>query len=421
MLAAASAVAAVSATLATIPAASDAATTVTAFAMRTSGYAVRVSGGLLPVNSGDIGFESTGCTRKAGKSNSNKTANVTVPGLGKVGATTTRSWTAKSGKTVASRSEHNVASIVLSNNPLGTLTLKAVHSETNAYHNASGFHSVAKTTLGSIVYDPVVGSKVSVPIPSPGKSVTVPGIATVTLGKTTTSHGKHSANAFATGVTVKVLASGSTVSLAHTGSAISDGAINGVFSGWSDGVDGSVLNGVSSVGRNPLTNVLCAGTRGKVKTKTLADLPLGKNFGGLIDVSGVSSGQKGTQSKTSASGYTFGRVASVSLGGGQIQIKALRAQANASWSKSKGTKVSSSGTSFGSITVNGKKVSLAQLGSALNKVNIPGLAGIKTNVVTKSAKKIEVVALQLRLLDATKQTTTVVNIGHAKFGISHTA
>lgn len=415
-LLAATAVAAVSATLASVPSSSQAASPLTNFALGASAFGTRVTGGQVPANSIDTGASSLGCTRKANATGSNSTAGVKIPGFGSIGATTTKEWTTRANGVVSSYAQQKIASISIAQSSLGSLSIEGLTSTSRAYHDSKGFHATSTNSVATIAAT-VLGQKFPVAnLPSPGRSITIPGLATISVGKPNLQVAAHRGHVDSNSISIKVIPTGTTVQVGHTGATVEDGAAIGVWGGWSDAVDASALGGVVTLGKNPLTNSLCRGTKGVERDKHIAGLPLGSALGGIASISGLSSGEKTNQTTAVANGYTFGQVANVNLGNGQIKITGLRAQANVTWKKGKwAAQTSSAGTTAASVVVAGRSIPLSQLSSALNRVNIPGLAGIKTNVVTRrDSRTIEVVALQLTLLNATTQTKSVVNIGHAK-------
>ncbi|NYI79745.1 choice-of-anchor P family protein [Nocardioides panzhihuensis] len=414
----AASVAVVGAVLA-VPAPSQAALTNTDFGLFASGFGTRVTGGSLPANSGDLGYQTIGCTRKAGHDVSNNTAGAKVPGLGTIGATTTRQRTIKSGSMVKSISEHKIADVVLDKSPLGKVTVEGLSSVSQAWWDGKGYKSDSKAKIAHIVLDPAgPGRTIDLPIPGRDKPLVIPGIATIGIGNIVERANADGAHSYANGVWIKLHGTDSEVTIGRSRAEINGQAFSAVFNGFSNSVDASALGGAVQVGKNPLTNAGCAGTKGKLKTKSIGHVPLGE-VGNIVDVKGLTSGQRSNQTKTTAEGYTFGEVANVNIGDGAIRIEAIRAQANAKYVKGKGSTSSISGTKFGDIYIGKQKVSLAQLESALSRVDIPGLAKIETKVVVERSKNlVEVVALRLTLLDGTKGTKTVVNIGHAKFKVN---
>ena len=405
-----------------VPAPSQAALTNTSFGMFAAGFGTRVTGGSIPANSGDLGYQTIGCTRKAGYDVNNNTAGAKVPGLGTIGATATKQRTVKSGSTVKSISEHKIADVVLDKSPLGKVTVEGLSSVSQAWWDGKAYKADSKAKIAHVVLDPAgPGQKIDLPIPGRDKPLVIPGIATIGLGNTVEKTNADGAEAYANGIWIKLHGTDSEVIVGRSRAEINGQAFSGVFSGFSNSVDASALGGAVQVGKNPLTNAGCAGTKGKLKTKSIGHVPLGE-VGDVVDVKGLTSGQRSNQTSTTAGGYTFGEVANVNIGDGAIRIEAIRAQANANFVKGKGSTTSISGTKFGDIYIGKQKVSLAQLESALSRVDIPGLAKIETKVITERSKNlIEVVALRLTLLDATEGTKTVVNIGHAKFKVNSNA
>jgi hypothetical protein len=418
-LALSAAAAAVVGAVLVVPAPSQAALTNTSFGMFASGFGTRVTGGSIPANSGDLGYQTIGCTRKAGYDVNNNTAGAKVPGLGTIGATTTKQRTIKSGEMVKSISEHKIADVVLDKSPLGTVTVEGLSSVSQAWWDGKGYKADSKAKIAHVILDPAgPGQKIDLPVPGRDKPLVIPGIATIGIGNTESRTNADGAYTYANGIWIKLHGSDTEVTIGRSRAEINGQAYSAVFNGFSNSVDATALGGAVQVGKNPLTNASCAGTKGKLKTKSLAGVPLG-NAGDIVDVKGLTSGQRSNQTSTTAEGYTFGEVASVNIGDGAIRVEAIRAQANVKYVKGKGSTSSISGTKFGDIYINDQKVSLAQLESALSRVDIPGLAKIETKVITNRSKNlIEVVALRLTLLDATDGTKSVVNIGHAKFKVN---
>jgi hypothetical protein len=334
-----------------VPAPSQAALTNTSFGMFAAGFGTRVTGGSIPANSGDLGYQTIGCTRKAGYDVNNNTAGAKVPGLGTIGATTTKQRTVKSGATVKSISEHKIADVVLDKSPLGKVTVEGLSSVSQAWWDGKGYKADSKAKIAHVVLDPAgPGQKIDLPIPGRDKPLVIPGIATIGLGNTVEKTNADGAEAYANGIWIKLHGTDSEVIVGRSRAEINGQAFSGVFSGFSNSIDATALGGVAKVGKNPLTNAGCAGTKGKLKTKSIGHVPLGE-AGDVVDVKGLTSGQRSNQTKTTAGGYTFGEVANVNIGDGAIRIEAIRAQANAKFVKGQGSTTSISGTKFGDIYI----------------------------------------------------------------------
>lgn len=378
--------------------------TPTAFAMEASGYASRVKGGDVPAGSDRSAFQVVACTNLAGQHKTNSEASVDLGTGLKLGTTKTRTWTSKVGNSVASNSKNTVAKLTLADTPLGSLYLSAIVSQTKAWHSASGFHSKATSSLGKIVLDPAVPGlpDQTFPVPSPGQSVTVPGLATISLGDGTRKAGAHSAAAVMDAVKVKLLLSDTVVFVAHSRATIQDGVVSALYGGSSYATKVDVLEGTVSSGRTPATLVPCVGTDGERTKKAIAHLNLDP---GLV-VNGLRSDQKsGLTNQGNPQVITRSHIANINLGG-ELVIKAIHASATVE-KTSGGYRRSSAGTSIAKILFQGDVQEIPDTGV----LEIPGVARLEPNIVHKSARGITVVALRVTLLDG---RVAVINLGYAK-------
>jgi hypothetical protein len=129
------------------------------------------------------------------------------------------------------------------------------------------------------------------------------------------------------------------------------------------------------------------------------------------DASGVhASGLRATtQSGKDARGRHFvtntARVAGVNLGSG-LHVNVINARAHIHKTGNTSVK-STAGTTLGSITLNGKRVTMPGTGV----LELPGVARLETNIVQKTRTSITVTALRVTLLDG---RIGVVNIGFAR-------
>lgn len=378
----------------------------TTFAFHGSGYGTRVIGGQVPAGSRTTAFQNINCTNQAGKDRTNDVADATVPGLGTVSGVKTRVWTTEKDGVVATHARHSIARLTLASSGVGSLSLDAVGSNAKAFHDGTGFHATTSTTVGDITLTPPAGPPQSFPAPTPGQPVEIPGLATIHLGKSVTTHNQDGATANAFALVVDVVASGSTVKVAHSFSSIDGGLTGGIFSGHSNAtrVVEALDNNVHS-GPNPLSRMPCAGTGGETLTKSLADL----NLGGQIIVKGLSSSQRGSQHH-GAHGFERARVGRLNLGGGQLVVNAIVGKAHVRRT-SDGWVRTAKGTRIGSITANGQ----AQTFPPTGVLEIPGVARLERRVVTRTKDGIKVVALRVTILDG---TGGVIDLGEAKLQIS---
>ncbi len=383
-------------------------TRTTTFAFQGSGFGTRVIGGQVPAGSNTTAYQNLNCTNQAGLDRTNDVADATVPGLGTVSGVKTRVWTTQRHGVAASHARHTIAKLDLASTPLGTLSLNAIRSDAKAFHDATGFHGTATTSLGGITLTPPFGPAQTFPAPTPDKPVTtIPGLATITLGRTATTNGAHGATANGLALRIDVVASGSTVKVARSHAEIDDGMTVGIFEGHSNATRiTQALNDLAHSGPNPLSLMPCVGTAGNLQTKALADL----NLGGNLVVQGLSSSQRSNQGNGKAHGFERAKIAKIDLGGGQLVVNAIVGKANVTRTPH-GWVRTAKGTQLGSITANGQVQTFPPTGV----LEIPGVAKLERTVVTRSRTGIKVIALRVTLLDG---SGAVINLGEAKLNIS---
>jgi hypothetical protein len=377
----------------------------TTFAFHGSGFGTRVIGGQVPAGSGTTAYQSISCTNQAGKDRTNDVADATVPGLGMVSGARTRVWTTRKNGVVATHARHSIAQLTLASSGVGSLTLDAIRSDAKAFHDASGFHAKTSTTIGDISFTPPAGPAQTFPAPTPDQPIAIPGLATIYLGKSTTSHNQDGASADAFALRVDVVASGSSVMVAHSHADLDGNLTSGIFSGHSNATRVvQALSDIAHSGPNPLTLMPCVGTGGVTRTKSLADL----NLGGQLVVTGLSSSERGSQT-SGAHGFEQAKIAQIDLGGGQLVVNAIVGRANVRRTAD-GWVRNAKGTRIGSITAGGQ----TQTFPPTDVIEIPGVAKLERHVVTKTTDGIKVVALRITLLDG---TGAVINLGEAKLRI----
>ena len=116
------------------------------------------------------------CTTTTGYSKGANAAGVTLPGIGTIGAVTTRVRSSKSGNTKTSTTVSETAGL----NVLGGLvSASAIKTVATASKTKSGYKTTGKTTLTGLS---IAGIPVSV-TPAKNTTVTIPLVATVTLNE----------------------------------------------------------------------------------------------------------------------------------------------------------------------------------------------------------------------------------------------
>jgi hypothetical protein len=381
----------------------------TQFAFLASGYGSRAIGGQIPVGSSTSAYEDFSCTNVAGKDKTNNVAAVTVPGLGTVTGMSTHVWSQKTGGVASSYATHSIADIELAGaGALGSLSITGLSSQSRAFHDSSGYHATA-TTDGKITFTPPAPlPPQSFPLPSPGKPITIPGLATIYAGKTVARNDANAAEAYAVALSIQIPGSGSMINLAKSRATIAGGLRYGTFSGHSDAIRVTNANTPSiTSGRNPLSKMPCQGTLGQVKQKAIA----GINLGGQVVVNGLASEQSGKQSIHRARGYEKGTVASVNIGN-QLVINGIVGQVNVD--RRDGHKIhrNTVGTTIGSITANGQVMTFP---ATQNVITIPGVATLERNVKDRGKTGVSIIALRITLLGG---TAGVIDLGEASLHIS---
>jgi hypothetical protein len=385
------------------------ATTSTAFAFKTSGYGTKVTGGRLPAGSSTTGYDVIGCTNKAGRMRTNNVAEATVPGLGEVSGVRTRVWTTSRHGVVASHSAHAIAAITIARSDFGSLSIGAVTSTSTAYHDSSGFHAKTSTHVGDLVFTPASGPDQVFALPTPDHPLTIPGLVTVYAGQHTTHENASGADADAYALRVEVLATGTSVRVAHSRAGLFSGVTGGVFGGHAAATHVVTAGGdIVASGPNPLLGITCQGTHGRTREKSLASLDLG----GQLVVEGADSRVRGTQRADEADGMTRAAVARVSLGGGQVVIDGIVGKASVV-RMGHHVRTSARGTRLASISVNGREQAFPKSGV----LEIPGLVKLERAVVTRSPRGVSVIGLRITLLDG---SGAVVDLAEARLRIRPT-
>lgn len=378
----------------------------TSFAFQASGYGTRLIGGQVPAGSSTTGYQHIGCTNRAGLSRVNHLAKAAVPGLGRARGIRTHAWTTSRRGVLASHSTHRIAELTLARSPLGSVSLDAITSRATAYHDSRGFHATTATHLGGLTFTPPTGPTQSLAAPTPDHPVTVPGLVTVYAGKHTTRRSHDGAVADAFALRVDVLASGTSVRVAHSHAELHRGLTGGVFAGHSAATHVVTAAGdIVRSGPNPLTLMPCQGTYGRSRAKSLASIDLG----GQLVVTGASSAERGIQHAGRAHGVSRAHVVRVDLGGGQVVVTGILGKASVARVGHHVTR-STKGTVLGSVTVAGRRETFPKTGV----LQIPGVAKLERGVVHRTHGGISVIGLRITLLDG---SGAVVNLAEAALRI----
>lgn len=377
--------------------------TPTVFALNASGYASRVDGGDLPVQSGKTALSVIDCTNQAGITKHNAAADVTLKGLATIKGAKTHTWTDDTDGTVSAYATHKIARVVLIDLAgLGTLELDGIVSEAHVYNDGSGYHAETDSSLGSITVT-LLGIPTHFPVPPIGQTLEIPGLADISLGAGTTTVTDKGASAVNDAVKIYVIPLDTTLYLGHVHTQMNGNVRSALFTGYAAGIKASAVGGTLHVGKQPLVPMKCRGTNGQVKSQSIASVDLGA----LGSVNGLTASESAKATKTKATTYEEADVAGISLAGGALQITGIEGRANVTYQKGGDVEANTDGTQVAEVTLNGQQLDLPLGGS----LHIDGIADLSSDVETTIQGGIQVIALQISLLDGSGAT---IDLGIAR-------
>ncbi|VXC27978.1 choice-of-anchor P family protein [Nocardioides sp. AX2bis] len=382
----------------------------TPFAFYASGFGTKLIGGDVPADSAKTAGKVLSCTNLGNIRRGNNIADATVPGTSlSVGAATTAlSTIAKPAKGLyASVARETIADITLIDTPLGSASIKGLTSTARTESRKGKLNASTKIDIGRITFQPAGGLPAQTfPAPSPQQPVTIPGLVTLELGRPLTRDNGDVAKAFASSLKVTLIPSNTKVTVGNARARIERGVRTGIFSGFAAGLRGTAVDDNVKIGRNPLLQMPCVGTKGKLEERALA----GVDLGGQVDVGALEVAQRSNNRAKSASGFERANVADISLADGALQIDGIFSKAQAKRVGGKVTKKATSGVAR--IIANGEAQELPSPGDTLE---IPGLASITPQVVTKSRNGIEVIGLRIQLVEGDLATVDLA-VSRIKIG-----
>lgn len=378
----------------------------TPFVMGASAYGTRVRGAAVPAGSAETGYEVMGCNRIANKAKDNYLADVEVPGLGTIAGVRTDVWTEKKGSRTSSISRHRIAGIDLLDTPLGSLSIGAVETQSEAFNKGgpSGtFGTKVTNSVASIVFTPNGGSPTNIALPLPGAPITIPGVASISIGAKQQSHGSDFAQASGTGIRIRLIPTDTTVVVGQTRASLMLARTRGLFNGYGAGIEARILGDTAQIGRNAYQPVPCTGTEGQDVVRKLA----GADLSPIAQTGAVAGGANARKAARGvAMAKTAGTAADVELLDGALEIKVVTGVADVRRTANGKLKTSAKGTHVGEILVNGDSYTL----DALGELEIPGLAKLQGGVKERLTNGLKVVGLRITLLDG---SLAVVDLGVA--------
>ena len=377
----------------------------TEFGLSAVAIGTRVIGGSVPLRSDQTGAQTLSCTNAAGLDKRNYVAAVDVPGLGTVRGVSSRTWTTKKGGTVSSWAEHSTARVRIDESPLGTLDINGISSLARAWHDKKGFHGTTRTKIASVTFTPPVGPALNLTVPTPGRPLTVPGLARISVGVGKNIIRKSGAEARTSVVDIRVIPTETKALVGQTKAFIDSGIKSGVFSGFAAGLRGTAVSDVIGLGATPLVHMPCRGTRGKVRVERVA----GVDIPGALTVSGLQTGVFGTQNKSRAIGQELARIAEVNLAD-RLVINGITALGRVTRTKKGKYSRSSAGTGVAELVIDGEPRQLLPN----QTIEIPGLVKIENSLVSNTRRGMKVVGVRLTLLNG---TGAVIELGVVQLAI----
>ncbi len=396
------------------------AATVTKYAFSAAGFGTKVTSTDASLQSGMTAYSLIGCTKAAGAHNSNMVAASDLNDQVHAGSATTdqRSLVSAAGSSIV-QSVTKVSSIEIGDDSLG-FRITNLQGTSRAYATKGGnLNALSTFTFGSL--EPLGGTTLPPPLDQPvdvildelasDGPVTIPGLGIVQLGHVAKAVGSLSAQSGSIGLQVHLFgqdqANGggddSDVLIGRSYARITRSATHGVFSGGSWGIDGSMLDGTISLGRNPFTPMSCEGTRGVIRTTTASSL----NFANLnqLLLGSVENRVYGVQDtpKGGATGWTESSTSGFNMGAGQLQINGVLARARVVRT-STNNYYPTAVQRIGSITANGTSQPVPDPGES---ITIPNVAKIEVPRPVKTTRGVSVIGARVTLLGGTAANTVI--------------
>ncbi|MCM0620349.1 choice-of-anchor P family protein [Nocardioides bruguierae] len=388
--------------------------TPTPFAMKAKGFGTTVIGDQIPADSQKTGRSVVSCTSMAGVGNRNFVAEAELPeDVATVRGVASHSRTLRKPKKgiVATVSRERVAEVVLAQTELGTLSIQGLRSTATAQHGPDGFRAITDNQIGRIVLTPALGDPVEIEIPDADTPITIPGLATIELGRNVTKQSKRGAYAYSVAAKITVIPTGTKVFVGRTTAQMDRGVINGVFEGSAAAVKANVLGDLLQVGRAVNQVMPCAGTEGEAQSNAAADTTGMLQAQGL-DVGAAKVWQRGDQSRRKTAGIERSQIADLTLG--PITVDAIKGAVRVA-RLADGTLKRNASTQVIGFSMDGEQMAPEDLNNQV--VEIPGgLLKIQTNVVKRYPGGIRLVPLRLTLLDGT-DIDSVVDLGFSRLAI----
>jgi hypothetical protein len=408
-------------------------TTPTDYGFGTSAFGSRVVAGAPGLEAERTAFSYLGCTRMAGKTDSNYVASADVPAVAPrvhLSGIASRSTTfaTRSGQ-VGTMSHDRIAEVVLGEANGQHITIDGLTVRSRAWadkadrlHAANAISSVdigsnTGTPLDDVLNAADAGIEdLTAAIRENGGSYTIPGLGTLSLGHSTKLVKPGYAKASLELIALRLDPLETRVVIGRSSARIDRGAPAGVMSGAGWGAEvPAVLGGTASTGRLALQPLRCLGTDGDVKRSDLPGLDLGNQ--GAISLGTLSGFSSGVQKRNGfIQGWTKGQVADANLGD-QLALEGIVGKATVTRTETGRLTTSIKGSKILSLTVGGESHEVPDPGESI-LIGQPGSEIAKVTFFEKSRTKssIRVTAATIELLNNFQgaPTGTVIRLGNAK-------
>lgn len=284
----------------------------------------------------------------------------------------------------------------------GAVQLRGIESVARVIKNADG--SYTGRSNATLLGLRIAGQPVPIPTGDEPQRFEIPGLGELAfnLGGTSKIPGGRQAFNLAVRLT---LADGTKLQLARSQAKLSQSDV-GIFRGGAWGTEVPTVLDLVKSGRTGFVPMPCKGTDGDTRDNDTAevDVPGVLNVGATESTVRTREFRGGTANAVSRS-----TLAGISLGDGSLVIEAIKAKALvAKDARGRITKRIPTSQVLG-ITFDGETQTLPVDGQALE---IPGVAKLETQVVTKTRRGLKVTALRVTLLDAAPDPI-VVDLGNA--------
>lgn len=361
------------------------------------------------ITSGATSSVSVACTSATGLDRRNSLATVNLPVVGRTGAVSTRVTTAGASGTTTTTSTSQIAGVNLLGGAVvaDAITVSATAKDVSGVASGSGSTSFAGLKILGQSFSANVAPNSKVALVVAGKTV---GSVTLNYQGKGSTNGVYASSA--RGIMISLLAGNpfglpgaTTVSIGGANAGVSTPRVaTSGGSGW--GLSATTLGGAVSIGRQPSVGIACYGGKTSGSLATLTRDPLIST--GTTTVSTSSAG-----SATTATSMVKTTIAGPRILAGLISADAIVAEAHAARTPA-GAVATSDRSSFVGLKILGLPAINSNV-APNTKIEVPGLGSVTLRKVTKTARGIEIVMLEIKLEAgiAGLPTGTVVQLGGA--------